>query len=137
MVALYERSRCETLEGRVSALVQAATLRVQITVQEARANTGVLTTVPTLQDLLRSGSTSIKERRRMDTVFQAQLRDYERLNGLAVYGAAGQLHAEVNRPAVNLPDPLLRRALAQAEALHPRQIWVSSVQWPSNRPAEC
>ncbi len=136
MVALYEQSRRETLEGRVSALVQAATVRVQITLQEARANTGVLTTVPALQDLLRSGSPSIEERRRMGSVFQAQLREYERLNGLAVYGTAGQLLAEVNRPAVNLPEPLRRRALAQAEALQPRQIWVSSVQWPSNRPAE-
>ena len=52
MVALYEHSRRETLEERVGALAQAATLRVQSTLTEARANTGVVTTVPALTALL-------------------------------------------------------------------------------------
>jgi diguanylate cyclase (GGDEF)-like protein/PAS domain S-box-containing protein len=136
MVALYEHSRRDALEGRVSALVEAATLRVQSTLHEARAATGVVTSVPALQELLAAPVPSLERRRRMEALFRAQLREYESLLTLAVDGPAGQPLAQVSRAAFQLPDAARRRALAQAAGLRPGQIWVSSVQWPADRPAE-
>lgn len=136
MVVLYEQSRRETLQGRVDALVEAASSRVQLTLQEVRANTGVLTSVPALQDLLAAASPSPERRRRMEAVFRAQLRESERFNTLAVYAPGGRPLALVSRARFNLPDSLRRRALAQAGVLQPGQIWVSSVLWPAQGPAE-
>ena len=45
MVILYEQSRRATFEGRVSALVQAATVRVPLTFQPAQSTTRALHTV--------------------------------------------------------------------------------------------
>lgn len=135
MVTLYEHTRRQTVEARVSAQVQAATLGVQTTLLEARANTGVVTTVPALQALIAAPAPSAQLRRQMEAVFKGQLREYDRFSSLAVYGSAGQLLAQVNRVPVHLPDALRRRVLAQAEALQAGQISLSPVLWPAQGPA--
>ena len=95
MVTIYEHTRRQTLEGRLSAQVQAATLRAQITFREAQANTGVVTTLPALQALLAAPAPSPELRRRTEVVFKSQLREYPRFNSWALYGPAGQLVASL------------------------------------------
>ncbi len=65
MVTLYEQARRRTIEARVNAQVQAARLQVQSTLLEARANTGVVTTVPALQALITAPAPSAQLRRRL------------------------------------------------------------------------
>lgn len=135
MVTLYEHTHRQTIEARINALVQAATLRVQITFREAQANTGVVTTLPALQALLAAPAPSPELRRRTEVVFKSQLREYPRFNSWALYGPAGQLLAQANRSPLQLPDAARRRVLAMAQTLPARQFALSPVLWPAQGPA--
>ncbi|MEB3165866.1 MAG: PAS domain-containing protein [Cyanobacteriota bacterium] len=130
MVALYETSRRETLQARGSSLVQAGSLRVQTTLRELRSNTGVVTRVPAMTDLLAAASSpSVLQRQRLEMVLRAQLREYEHFHSLAVIGTQGELLAQANRSPQPLPAASLRRALRHGQGLQDQQIWLSPVQW--------
>lgn len=131
MVALYEHTRRETLQARVQGLVEAGSERVQFTLQEVAANTGVITTVPAMSELLLAASPSPPIRQRLEAVFRAQLREYERLRALAVVSTEGRLLAQWSRDSSPLPKAAVAGALSRAQTLKPGQLWLSRVQWPA------
>lgn len=132
MVALYETSRRETLQARGSSLVQAGSLRVQSTLRELRANTGVVTAASPMTDLLSaSPSASVLQRQRLEAVLRTQRRVDDRFRALAVIGTQGQLLAQAIDSPLLLPAASVRTALRHGQALHDGQIWLSTVQWPA------
>ena len=130
MVALYEHSRRETVQARVEGLVEAGSGQVQLTLQEVAANTGVITTVPAMSEVLASDRPSTEARQRLVAVFRSQLREYPRFDGFAVFGRQGQALASLSRDARWPASAVLAMTLRGA-ALQRGQIWFSPVQQPA------
>lgn len=136
MLALYEHSRRESMEARLGALVEAGSVRAQITLREASSNTGAITTLPQMNALLAAAGPSPLLRQQVEMVFRSQLREYERLHALAVFNSKGQRLAIVDRDASPLPAVALVHAMPGAERLKAGQLWISPVQWPAGKGPE-
>ncbi|MEB3362310.1 MAG: diguanylate cyclase [Synechococcaceae cyanobacterium] len=133
MVALDEHGRRETLQARGFSLVQAGGLRVQMSLRELRSNTGVLSSVPAMADLLATAASPPPQlRERLQAVFRAQLREYERFRALAVLGSRGEPLAQLSREPGLILARARRTALQRGLALQRGQIWISTVQWQAS-----
>lgn len=123
MVLLYEQSRREALQSRLTAMAEAGSLRVQSTLQEITGDAGVTAThlqyIPLLTDDLR-----------LRQALNAQLVGYERYRQLLVVDGRSRLLAQVSN---GRPPPLAKAlSLAGREGLRlsPGQQWMSPVIWP-------
>lgn len=136
MGALYEHSRRETLQARIEGLLQAGDILVQSTLREARANTGVMLSLPVLHDLLSTVHPSPLQRQRVETMMHSHLREDERLRGLVVMGLEGQPRVQVVRGGSLPAAASLREAENRGSVLPEGQLWLSSVQWPAREVPE-
>ena len=129
MIALYEHTRQQTVQARVEGLLTAGTVRVQFSLREARANTGVMTTLPVVLDLLAAASPTALQHQRVETMMHSQLREYERLQALEVVDLQNMPLVQVSRDGRQPPVSIRHDALQRSLNLKPGQLWISPVQW--------
>ncbi len=128
MVVLYEHTRRSTLEARVQATVDAGSLRVQSTLEEIVADSGVAAAL--LERLPGLG-----DRRQRQELLNTFLRADGSNMLLAVDDATGpQAFTQVSRGAPPALGESLPAAMQRGRQLAPKQYWMSPVVWPIDAP---
>ena len=117
MIGLYESSRRDMVLARVEGVLQAATVRVQFTLREATADSGVMRTLPLVLELLSTDSPSPLKRQRVEMMMRSQMREHERFRGLMVLGVHGQPRVQVVRGGPPPSLSILREAQNRASSL--------------------
>ncbi len=138
MALLYERSRRETLQTRVQALMEASAVRARQTFREVKSNSGVVLTVPAMTDLWSGPGPDRQALADLGKVFRSQLREYERYSSLRIYDRNGAPLLAVDQPSAAAADganqALMPEVLAQADRLAPRQLWFRRCSGPRRPP---
>ncbi len=132
MAMLYEHARQGTLKEREHALIEASIVRISQTFREVKSNSGVVLTVPAMQQLWEGTQASAAALQNLRSVFRGQLREYRRYASMRVYDANGRALVVVNRQASTAAAPSeLERALQIGRRLGSNDLWFSPVFWPT------
>jgi hypothetical protein len=111
--------------------VEASVVRIEQSFREVKANSGVVSTVPAMQDLWRGPAPRAFPLQRMGAVFRGQLRENNRYaipdggqhGGRAVAGSP-------SHPAPGNATAHLAQAVQAGNRLAPGQLWFSPVEGP-------
>ncbi len=127
LALLYDQSRQETLQSRLSTLGAGSLLQVQQVLEEVKADSNLA--VSLARRVRRD-----EHWRQLSVLFKAQLQEYPRYSAIAVFARNGQPLLQVGASGTAATRSALQEGVRQGRRLAPGQLWLSPLFWSAGQP---